>query len=312
MKLLSNYPLKKLTTMAIGGPAKFFIEVKDEDGLIESIRLAKKMKIPWYVISEGSNIIVSDDGYKGLIIKINISYLELDKNLVKVGAGNNLLNFIFSLNKQGLAGMEKMAGIPGSVGGAIFGNAGAYGQEISGYLRKVRVYDGKGIRWFSKKYCRFGYRESIFKKKKNWVVLGVEFKFKYGNKKELSKISRDIIKLREQKYLPRFKCPGSFFKNIVLSKISPKLKESILSKIDKSKLLSWKGKVPAGYLLEKVMAKNMKQGGVRVANHHGNLIINSGKGKAKDVKLLADILKKKVKKEFGIELEEEIQYVGLW
>ncbi|MFH1146006.1 MAG: UDP-N-acetylmuramate dehydrogenase [bacterium] len=304
-----NYPLKKLTTVGIGGPTKYFFIARNEGSLIEAIRWAKKNKARWRVIGEGSNLIPNDKGFNGLIIKNQIENFKKAGNKVYIGAGNSLLKFILKVNKLGLAGMEKMAGIPGTVGGAIYGCVGAYGQEIKDSLVSVRIYDGKTIKLISKNQCRFNYRESIFKTEESWVILGVEFKFKTGNSKKLVNKSKEIMKIREMKYWPDLLCPGSFFKNIVVKDIKPAaLRKRFLKKLAKDKITH--GKIPAGYVLELVGAKGIKYGGVKVAKHHGNLIYNSGKGKAAEIEKLVKILKIKVKRKFGIEMEEEIQYLN--
>ena len=303
-----NYPLKNLTTMKVGGPAKYFFIARNEINLIKATKWAEENKINWYVVGEGSNLIPNDNGFNGLIIQNQIEEFKKAGNKIYAGAGNNLLKFIFRVNKLGLSGMEKMAGIPGTVGGAIYGCAGAYGQEIKNCLVEVRIYDGKTIKWISKNQCRFNYRESIFKVKKNRVILGVEFKFKRGNSKKLLDESKKIIKLREEKYHPGLLCPGSFFKNIIIDDIKPMaLRKKILEKIDKNKIMF--GKIPIGYILEIIGARGMKCGGIKLAKHHGNLIYNSGKGKTSQIRKLSKMLKDKVKRKFGLNLKEEIQYI---
>lgn len=303
-----NYPLKKLTTMRTGGPAKFFLSVKNENELIEITSWAKGSKIKWTIVGEGSNLVPSDKGFRGLVIKNEIEKLKVNGPRVVVGAGNNLLKFINKLNKTGLAGMERMAGIPGTIGGAIYGSAGAYSLEIKDCLRRVKIFDGKQIGWLSKKECRFSYRESIFKRKKNWIIIEAEFRLKRGRAEELQKTSREIIKTRRKKYWPGLLCPGSFFKNIVIKDLKPKKRrERFLSKIEKDKIMY--GKVPSGYLLEVAGAKGMEIGGIKVADHHGNLIFNTGHGTSSDIEKLAKILKNKVGEKYGIELEEEVQYL---
>jgi len=294
--------------MKIGGPAKYFFIARNEKKLILAISWAKKNKIRWYVVGEGSNLIPNDKGFGGLIIKNEIKNLKIRSDAVLVGAGNNLLKFIHVANKLGLVGMEKMAGIPGTVGGAIFGCAGAYGQEIKDFLVGVKVYNGKTIHWIPQNRCRFTYRKSIFKIKKNWIILEAEFKFKKGDSKKLARASQDIITLREKKYWPGLLCPGSFFKNIVVADIQPlAVRKRFLEHIDRNKVMH--GKVAAGYLLELVGAKGTTYGGIKVAEHHGNLLYNSGTGKSSEVEKLAKILKLKTRRRFGIDLEEEIQYL---
>ena len=303
-----HYPLKNLATIKIGGPAKYFFIAQNEKNLIKAIKWAKQNKVSWYIIGEGSNLIPNDKGFNGLIIKNKIENFKKIGNKIHVGTGNNLLEFILKINRLGLAGMERMAGIPGTVGGAIYGCAGAYGQEIKDYLVGVRIYDGKVVKWISKNQCLFNYRESIFKTKKNWIILGTELKFKSGNSEKLMNESKKIIKLREKKYWPGLLCPGSFFKNIIIKNIKPAaLRKKLLKKIGKDKIMF--GKIPAGYILEAVGAKGMKCGGIKVAKHHGNLIYNSGKGKSSEILKLAKILKNKIKRKFGLDLEEEVQFV---
>ncbi|OGF66601.1 UDP-N-acetylenolpyruvoylglucosamine reductase [Candidatus Giovannonibacteria bacterium RIFCSPHIGHO2_01_FULL_48_47] len=303
-RIQKSKPLKDLTTLGIGGPARFFCEAKSEKELLEALRRAREKKVPWYILGSGSNLVVSDKGFPGLIIKANIRKFSRDRSKVLAGAGNELLAFIRKINRLGLGGVERMAGIPGTIAGAIYGNAGAYGQEICENLRRVRIFDGRNFRWLSRRACRFFYRDSIFKKHKNWAIVEAEFSFKKGKPKELSRISREIIKLREKKYRPSLLCPGSFFKNIIFKN----LPKSAQKKIPPDKVMY--GKVSAGYLLEVVGAKGLSKGGIKIAKHHANLFYNSGGGKAQDIKKLAIILKDRVMKKFGVELEEEVQYLG--
>lgn len=303
-----NFPLKKLTTIKVGGTAKWFFIVRNEGDLVAAINWANKKKVKWYVIGEGSNLVPKDTRFNGLIIKNEIKGVRKIGNNVFVGSGESFTKFIFKLNKLGLSGMEKMAGIPGTIGGAIYGCAGAYGQEIKDCLIGAKVFNNGKIYWLSKKQCRFNYRGSIFKKKHSLVVLEANFKFKKDKSKILQKISKDIIKTREKKYRPGLLCPGSFFKNVLVQNIKPtSLRQNFLNKIAKEKIIF--GKIPAGFLLESVGAKGVEIGKIKVANHHGNLIYNSGDGTVRDIAKLSKILKLRVRKKFGIRLEEEVQYL---
>lgn len=309
-----NILLRSFTTMRVGGPARYFIRVATEKRLIKAVREAERVGLAWVVIGEGSNIIPPDQPLDALVIKNEIAHIRQKGKRVIVGSGTNLLKLIQVLNANSLAGFEKMAGIPGSVGGAIYGSAGAYGQEIKDCLRRVKIFDASKkpntdpVQWISREECQFGYRESIFKKRKRWVLLEAEFQLSMEDPRTLQKTSRDIIRLRKQKYRPDLRCPGSFFKNIVLADIRPaKRRSDFLKKIPPEKIQY--GKIPAGYLLECVGAKGMRVGNIVVAEHHGNLIYNRGNGTTEDIKKLAKILKTKVEKRFGIRLEEEVQYI---
>lgn len=295
-------PFSSLTTLGIGGPARLFIEANNEEGLKQAANLAKKHAILFIIISGGSNLLVNDDGYNGLVIKVNIAGIKQEDGAVRVMAGTNLGEFVDFCNSHGLSGLEKLTGIPGSVGGAICGNAGAYGQTISDKLIRVRVFNREKDYWLTKKGCKFDYRESGFKEKKGLIILEAEFKTDEGNPETLQKISQETVKKRQEKYLPGTKCPGSFFKNVLLEKL-PKHLQNEMPK-------DYYGKVPAWYFLEKVGAKGQKRGGIKIADYHANLFINEGGGKASDFFKLAKEYKNKVKEKFGVDLEPEVQLIG--
>jgi len=307
MTIRDNYPLKKFTTMAIGGPARFFINFQSANELRELLRFAKEYDLPWVAVGEGSNLVPADTGYKGVVMRNQIDFLKRKGSKVNVGAGTNLFATVKKLNQAGLAGFERMAGIPGTVGGAIYGCAGAYGQEIKDHLVAVKFFDGSRVRSLTRAECRFGYRASIFKKHKDWVILEAMFKLDHNDGGVLQEISQDIVKKRAVKYPPGLRCPGSFFKNIKLSDLPAPERQSLLRKIPKERVTY--GKVATGYLLEQSGAKGLREGRVAVAGHHGNLIYNPGGGTARDVKKLAERLQKLVKNKFNVTIEEEVQYI---
>ena len=307
MTIRDNYPLKKFTTMAIGGPARFFINFQSANELRELLRFAKEYDLPWVAVGEGSNLVPADTGYKGVVMRNQIDFLKRKGSKMNVGAGTNLFATVKKLNQAGLAGFERMAGIPGTVGGAIYGCAGAYGQEIKDHLVAVKFFDGSRVRSLTRAECRFGYRASIFKKHKDWVILEAMFKLDHNDGGVLQEISQDIVKKRAVKYPPGLRCPGSFFKNIKLSDLPAPERQSLLRKIPKERVTY--GKVATGYLLEQSGAKGLREGRVAVAGHHGNLIYNPGGGTARDVKKLAERLQKLVKNKFNVTIEEEVQYI---
>lgn len=276
-------------------------EVATPEEIIEAIKHAKSQKIVHIILGGGNNVVFCDKKTKCLVIKIIGGDIHIIGDKVHVDAGVDLLHLIRTVIKDGLAGLETLSGIPGTAGGAIYGNAGAYGHSISEVVDSVKIFDGKKIRSLTNKECKFEYRESIFKKKK-WVILSAELKFGKGDAKELQKKSEEITKIRWEKFGPKPKCPGSYFKNILVKDISKKS----LTLVDPTKIKD--GKIPAGYLLEEVGAKGMREGGVYVSDYHGNIILNDGTGNYKDLKKLVNKLRKLVKNKFGIKLEEEVQY----
>lgn len=293
--------LAPFSAFKIGGRAEYFCSVKTPEEIIEAIGFARSKKLPHKIFSGGSNIVFADGRSKGLFIRVNGGGIKVKKQKFLVDAGVALTSVIKKSINLSISGLESLSGIPGNVGGAIAGNAGAYGQSIARVVEKIEIWDGQKRRWLKNKDCHFRYRESVFKEKP-YVLLRAVLKFKKGNRRDLKKTSQNIIKTRLKKYPVNLKCPGSFFKNVLIKEISSK----VFKKIDKNKVIE--GKIPAGYLLEQVGAKGMSFGGVRVSDFHGNLIVNTGKAESKDVRKLADVLKKKVKSKFGILLQEEIRY----
>lgn len=298
-----NISLNKYTSIKIGGKARYFIEVKDIKTLKNIMGLVKKYRIPHFIMAGGSNLLVGDKGYAGLVIRINTQGIIHKNNLFEVMAGQNLQSFIEFVIDQGYQGIEGMSWIPGTLGGAIYGNAGAYGQTISDHLVKVVAYDGKNEIVLSKKECEFSYRNSIFKTNGLIILKGI-FEFPKGNKKDIEKKSQEIIAIRKEKFPLSLKCPGSFFKNIESDTISDESRKLI----SPDKIVY--GKIPAGYLLETVGAKSAKLGNIEVSSYHGNLFINRGHGKASDLLKLANLYKNKVYKKYGIELKPEVQFLG--
>ncbi len=298
-----NEPLDRYTTLNIGGPAKLYLEVKKETELIEAIKNANKLGVKYLIIAGGSNLLISDRGFNGLVIRNLVKGIKAKNSKILVKSATELNKLISFINKRGFKGMECMVGIPGSVGGAVYGNAGAYGQEIKDNLTRVKVFNSQGVSWFSNKNCKFGYRDSIFKTN-NFPILEVEFQFAIGNPQKLINKSKEIIKLRQKKYPKGIKCPGSFFKNILKSDLS----ERVLSKIPEEKIIY--GKIPAGYLLEAVGARGRRLGNIKIAGYHGNLFINLGNGKATDFFNLAKKYGERVEDKFGIKLVPEVQLIG--
>lgn len=296
-----NVMLKDLTTLQIGGPAEYFIQVNNEEELKNTIKFVNESNTPFLVIAGGSNLLVNDEGVKGLVIKISYSGIKHTKKAVKVLAGTQLQEFVDYCNENGLAGAEKLAGIPGSVGGAIYGNAGAYGQTTSDKLTRIRIYDGQD-RWLIKEDCRFEYRDSDLKNHKDWVILEAEFEMDEGNPENLKKISEETIEKRKEKYRPGIRCPGSFFKNLFIEN----LPENIQGNMPKD----YYGKVPAWYFLQQVGAKGARRGQIKIADFHANLFINTGGGLAQDFFDLAKEYKDKVYEKFKVKLEPEVQLIG--
>lgn len=304
-----NIPLAPYTTFKIGGEARYFYIAKTADEIKQAVKVAKESKLPYYIIGNGSNILVSDGGFGGLIIKIKNQEIKITGNEISAGAGVMLANLVGEAAKEGLTGLEWMAGIPGTIGGAIYGNAGAFGGSLGEKIETVEVFDPDGLatKLMNRKECEFAYRGSIFRKNK-YIILGAVFKLEKGDPAIISGLIKDNIKKRS--HLPKgYPSAGSVFKNPLIAE-NQKAYENMLKKFPEAEKFKATGKIPAGWLTEEYGLLGKKIGGAMIAKDHGNFILNAGGAKAEDVIMLTGLIKEKIRVKFGIQLEEEIQYVG--
>lgn len=271
MDFQENISLKKYTTFKIGGSAKFFYIAKTKEDLIEAIKKAKEANLPIFILGEGSNVLALDEGYNGLVIKFQTPKL---KDLVQ------------SSVEDSLTGLEWAAGIPGTIGGAVYGNARAFGINISDIIKEVEVLNKETleIKTLSKDECGFFEKQSIFKKNKNLIILSVIFQLEKGDKQEIEKAIKDNLQRRKKNQPLNYPSAGSIFIN----------KE---------------GRESSSVLIDKAGLKGTKVGGAEISQKHAGFILNTGTATSKDVLELIEIIKKEVKSKFGIELETEIQII---
>jgi len=204
----------------------------------------------------------------------------------------------------GLKGLETMTGIPGLMGGALYGNAGAYGRSIQELVDCVHATDGNSIVAFRNEDCRFRYRSSIFKDRKQWIILSTELSFTTGDEAELAEKAAGIRAIRDAKYPPAMKCAGSIFKNLLFAELPSAVQAQV------PPTLVREGKVPSAWFLEQAGVKGMRRGDIQVAPYHANLVYNDGAGTAADLVWVIQDLKRRVRERFGFDLEEEVQYAG--
>jgi UDP-N-acetylmuramate dehydrogenase len=300
----TGVPLACYTRFAIGGPADVFAETSSVDGFLAALAAARESGMPLMVIGGGTNLIVSDAGFRGLVLRFRGDSIREDGGVVTAAAGATLQALVDFTVARGLAGLETLAGIPGSVGAAVYGNAGAYGHSISERVAGVRFFDGAGLRVFGREECRFRYRESVFKAQKEWVIFSADLALAPGDADTLTRTAADIVRVRNQKFPPEMKCAGSIFKNLILAELPARAAAAVPAEAVRE------GKVPAAWFLEQVGAKGMCRGDIHVAEYHANLIYNAGAGTAVDLLALLGELKRRVRERFGLELEEEVQYLG--
>ena len=304
LTVLPGAPLSQYTRFAIGGPADIYTETSSTEAFIAALHVARESGRDYVVIGGGTNLIVSDAGFRGIVLRFTARRILQAGERVTADSGAVLQDLVDFTVARGLQGLETLAGIPGSVGAAVYGNAGAYGHSISERVRTVRFYDGRDVRVLDRDACEFQYRESIFKRHKDWIIFSTELVLEPADAAELGKISGDIVTVRNQKFPVTMKCAGSIFKNLLLAELPIGLAERIPARVIRE------GKVPAAYFLEEVGAKGVTRGDIHVATYHANLIYNGGTGTAADLCAVIAELKCRVEKKFGLTLEEEVQYVG--
>jgi UDP-N-acetylmuramate dehydrogenase len=278
--------LAQYTTFKIGGKADYFYRAKSIDGLVESIKSAKKENLPFFILGNGSNTLISDSGFRGLVIKMEYNFIEKPtENEIIAGAGTLLSTLLFESIKYDLTSLEWAIGIPGTIGGAICGNAGAYGQSISNLIKSVEILDTENLKIENKdaEFCEFKYRESIFKNNNRYIILSAVFEFQKGNKEEIDKTIKAYILQRQEKN-PLGPSAGCVFKNIQKGE----------------------EKISVGQLIEKCGLKGKILGGAQISDKHANFIVNINNAKCTDVLGLIDLAKKAVKSEQGFEIKEEI------
>jgi len=302
LKLLPQVSLAELTTIRVGGRADWFARVYELDQLNAAVAWATQRHVPFMFLGEGSNVLFADSGFRGLVIKNRFLGFERYGDEVQVEAGENLGEVIQRLNRLHLAGLECMYGIPGTVAGAIVGNAGAYGQEIRDCVLNVTAWSPADVQTFDREAMQFGYRHSILKDRRDLFVVSCRLRLRPAVENLVAK-SDEILRKRVTKYPIGLRCPGSFFKNVLVSQLSPEVLAGIPGDFIQF------GKIPAGRLLEEVGAKGASRGDALIADYHGNLLINRRLASSGDVLGLATEYAQKVWDRFQVRLEPEILIV---
>ncbi|MEE2822700.1 MAG: UDP-N-acetylmuramate dehydrogenase [Acidobacteriota bacterium] len=289
-----------MSTLKVGGIAEWFTQVNQLQQLQQAQAWAKQEGLPIFYLGDGSNVLFPDGSWPGLVIQNGIKGRQQKSSTeVQLCGGENLQNIVCWLNDLGLAGMECLYGIPGTLAGALVGNAGAYGQQLSDAVVEVSFWSGDQIEVLSSSELDFGYRHSIFKTHREWFILNCQMRLTESIE-PLQDVSGEILSRRLKKYPVGLKCPGSFFKNISIHQVPQK----ILEKIPEDLIMF--DKIPAGKLLEAVGANGMRRGDAQFASYHGNLIINLDKATSQDILLLAREYAEQVWNRFSIRLEPEI------
>ena len=339
-----NVALAPLTTFRIGGPARYFMDAASEETVQDGIHFAKNKNLPLFVLGGGSNLLVADAGFSGLVIKIHIAGLEWEpdsgRTIVRAGAGEDWDHLVAQCVERDLGGIECLSGIPGSVGGTPVQNVGAYGQEVSEVLVNVRAYDRKtdSIVELSRRDCHFAYRASLFNTtdKDRYIVLRVtyslgqdiapsirypdvqrEFEGKYS-RPTLTDVRSAVRRIRARKAMllvegdPDCRSAGSFFKNpIVTEEQFSELQSLAGSNVPRYPAMAGKVKTAAAWLIEQAgFSKGYSLGPAGLSTKHTLALVNKGGAKAGDILRLASEIRLRVFDKFGVKLIPEPVFLG--
>jgi UDP-N-acetylmuramate dehydrogenase len=281
-----NESLANHTTWKIGGPADVLIEPDSLDSLKRLMKLINTYQIPWRVIGRGSNLLVADGGIEGVVIKLGkgLDHLEIDDDKIRVGGGYPLIKLATVISRQGLSGLEFAGGIPGSVGGAVFMNAGAHGSDISNILKETLVLFPNGnLEWIKGKDMGFSYRTSRLQQEKGICVEAV-FQLEKGEKEAIVKHMQANKDYRRESQPWTHPTCGSVFRNPLPDY--------------------------AGQLIEEAGLKGFQIGGAQISTMHANFIVNVDQAKAEDVVNLISHVKKTIKAKHNIDIETEVEMIG--
>ncbi len=309
--VIENEPMAKHASWRVGGMARLYAVAPSSEQLIKAVEAAEASGIPWYVLGGGSNILVSDDGFQGVVIQAGNRSVTLKEGTIMAESGAITAFVARQSVDAGLTGFEWAVGLPGTIGGAVYSDAGCFGGEMRDCVVSVdayRVSDRKRLR-LSREECDFGYRESRFKRERH-LIFGCELALKKSPDVAASKAKLDdIMRQRKEKQPLGASSAGSVFKNFDFS--SDDDLKTLRQKVDTipEQMLAQK-RLGAGWLIEQVGMKGFRVGAVEVSDKHGNFFVNRGNARAQDILALISIVKMKVRDELGIELQEEVQYLG--
>ena len=318
--------LAPYTVYKIGGPARFFVEAKNADEVKEVIKYAAEKQLSFFILGAGSNILVSDKGFDGMVIRMVGGGVRTEGESLIADAGAMMARVVTEAAKAGLAGFEWGIGVPGTIGGSVRGNAGCFGNEMKDVMENVLVLQSTKhkaqstnktqnpkqktqTRELINLQCEFSYRDSVFKRHPAWIILSATLKLAKGDPAEIQKKIRAITQERVSKQDIGTKSCGCIFKNILWMRGDID-KEKLLAEFPELTQFKNRPNIPASFLLDASGCKGLREGSVVVSPKHANFFVNEGGATAKDVCILIQQTKEQVQKKFGIALEEEIQFVG--
>jgi UDP-N-acetylmuramate dehydrogenase len=320
MEIKEQVALAPYTYLKIGGPARFFVEAETEEDVKEALLWARERSLPYYVLGAGSNILVADNGFFGLVIKITMRTLSFDGMCMNVDAGVPMALAASRSVAEERTGFEWAVGVPGTIGGSVYGNAGCFGGEMKDVVAEVTVLHTNKytIQKLSNKECAFNYRESMFKMHPEYIILSATLQLAKGTGEELERARAHIktsAALRVEEQDIGTQTAGSTFKGVSITEETIQRIRAYMPVWQKGVNTCWcnesrRGMFGAGFFIEQAGLKGMQIGGVSVSEKHANFLVNEGNATAEDVVMLIASIKEHVHRMFGVLLEEEIRYVG--
>ena len=331
LQIQRNIPLKNYTSFKIGGLADFFCEIYTKEDLGDCFHYVKNKKLPFFYLGNGSNLLVNDLGFRGIVLKLCNKKVAWQKNCSTAEVGILLSELINSACARGWGGLEWAYGIRATLGGAIRNNAGAFGSAMSDSVVAVEIFDIAKEKFFTlpNKKCKFSYHKSIFHQKPGWIIWQAILDWRKTNRETVHNKINSRLKERVDKQPLEYPSAGSFFRNPSIKNLKKAKKKLIIENFIKKELSKAKrgenlkelavkikiridssNSLPAGYFIERAGLKGKRIGGAEISKKHANFIVNTGKAKAEDIIILASIVKQKVRQKFGVQLREEVEYVG--
>jgi len=315
MVIKEGIPLAPYTIYKIGGPARFFVEVRSADMLKEALRFAEERLVPFFILGAGSNVLVADRGFDGIVIHPSGGAVRAEGDLLIVDAGVMMARAVIEAARAGLEGFEWGIGIPGTIGGSVRGNAGCFGGEMEDVAESIEVLEYSPVqhrmlnRMLDKRQCEFAYRDSIFKRHPDWVILSATLKLKKGDPAAIQENIKRITAARAQKQDIGTKSCGCIFKNVPWSRRDIG-KSSLLDHFPELRQFMDQHAIPASFLIDRAGLKGRRAGKAVISSKHANYFLNEGGATAEEIITLITVAKDAVMRKYGIALEEEIQHVG--
>ncbi|KKT74045.1 MAG: UDP-N-acetylenolpyruvoylglucosamine reductase [Parcubacteria group bacterium GW2011_GWB1_44_7] len=300
--------LKSYNTYRVGGEAKFFYEAHDWRALERAVSAARESSVPFYILGGGTNVLASDKGFDGLVIKMMAGKVSMAGEVMHAASGVSMGALVNKAKALGLSGLEWAAGLPGTLGGAIYGNAGSCGSETANIMETVEAFDpiSGRLKRYAKHECEFGYRNSIFKSNKE-IILGAILRLKKSDPEAVMKKMIENMKFRQEHQPLSEMSAGCVFKNIEIAKCpaAAYLTEHNpeFSRFKSARFL------PAGFLIDNIGLKGLKIGGVEVSERHANFLVVNKNATQEDISWIIKMIKEKVSDVYKINLEEEIQII---